>query len=132
MHGGNGKAHCRRHTFEMIRQRFRCVVRLLRKNAFFHLGVQRLAQMLLNITTAGRENQIICAPSVDAFTATNLSKFSATSTRIASDRESKEARRCAIPEERSWYVALGCTTERKALGLKDLEVMSTAASGQHR
>lgn len=67
-------------------------------------------------------------PSVDAFTATNLSKFSSTSTRMASERESSDARRRAIAAERSWYVAFGCTTERKVLGLNDLDVMSTAAS----
>lgn len=44
----------------------------------------------------------ILLPSVDAFTATNRSKFSSTSTRIASDRESRPTLRCAIPEERSW------------------------------
>lgn len=60
-------------------------------------------------------------PSVDAFTATNLSKFSSTNTLIASDRESREDRKWEIPEVRSWYVAFGCTTERKVLGLNDLE-----------
>ena len=34
-----------------------------------------------------------------------------------------------MPAERSWYVALGCTIERKALGSKDLEEMTTEASG---
>src|SRR5882757_9870187 len=67
------------------------------------------------------------SPSVDALTATNLSKLSSTRIRIASERESMEARRCAIPAAKSWYVAFGCTAERKALGSKDLEVMRTAA-----
>jgi hypothetical protein len=66
-------------------------------------------------------------PSVDALTATNLSKLSSTRTRIASERESMEVCRCAIPAAKFWYVAFGCTTERKAFGSKDLEVMRTAA-----
>ena len=70
------------------------------------------------------------SPSVDAFTATNLSKLSSTNTRMASDLESKDARKCAMPADKSWYVAFGCTTDKKALGLNDLDVMSTAASGR--
>src|SRR6266404_3445311 len=70
------------------------------------------------------------SPSVDALTATNLSKLSSTRIRIASERESMEARRCAIPAAKSWYVAFGCTAERKALGSKDLEVTRTAAPAQ--
>ena len=66
-------------------------------------------------------------PSVDALTATNLSKLSSTKTRIASERESMEVCKCAIPLAKPWYVAFGCTAERKAFGSKDLEVTRTAA-----
>ena len=38
-----------------------------------------------------------------------------------------EACKCAIPAAKSWYVAFGCTAERKAFGSKDLEVMRMAA-----
>ena len=46
-------------------------------------------------------------PSADPLTATNLSKLSSTRTRIASERESMEACKCAIPAAKSWYVAFG-------------------------
>lgn len=72
----------------------------------------------------------VALPSVDAFTATKRSKLSSTRIRRASERASIEFWRCAIPLARSWYVALGCTAERKVLGSKDLEVMRTAASAR--
>lgn len=67
-------------------------------------------------------------PSVEAFTATNLSKFSSTSIRIASERESRTLRRWDVPEAKSWYVAFGCTAERKAVGSNDFEDIRMAAS----
>lgn len=69
----------------------------------------------------------LSSPSVDALTATNLSKLSSTRTRIASERESIELCKRAIPAARSWYVAFGCTAERKAFGSNDLDVMRIAA-----
>ena len=68
------------------------------------------------------------SPSVDDLTATNRSKFSSTRTRIASERESIAERRCALPARRSWYVASGCTAERKALGSKDFDEINMEAS----
>lgn len=49
---------------------------------------------------------------------------------MASERESMEARRWAMPAAKSWYVAFGCTAERKAFGSKDLEVIRIAAPAQ--
>ncbi len=74
---------------------------------------------------------VMSLPSVDALTATNLSKLSSTRTRIASERESMELCRCAIPAAKSWYVTFGCTAERKAFGSKDLDVMRIAAPIRH-
>ena len=71
-------------------------------------------------------------PSVEAFTATNLSKLSSTRTRIASERESRPALRCAMPEDRSWYVAFGCTTDRNVFGVNDLDDMRIADSAISR
>ena len=70
------------------------------------------------------------SPSVEPLTATNLSKLSSTRIRMASERESIEARRCAMPAAKSWYVAFGWTAERKAFGSKDLEVIRIAAPAQ--
>lgn len=66
---------------------------------------------------------------MEDFTATNLSKLSSTKMRMASDRASIEFCRNAIPRARSWYVALGCIVDKKALGSNDLDVIEHAASG---
>jgi hypothetical protein len=42
---------------------------------------------------------------------------------IACERDSIEARKCDIPDARSWYVALGWMAERKAFGLNDFDVI---------
>lgn len=69
------------------------------------------------------------APSVEALTATNRSKLSSTRTRTASERASMDDWRWLMPAARSWYVAFGCTADRKALGSNDLEDISTDISG---
>ena len=71
----------------------------------------------------------IAVPSVEFLTATKRSKLSSTRILTASERASMDCLRWYMPAERSWYVALGCTMERKALGSKDLEEMTTEASG---
>ena len=48
---------------------------------------------------------------------------------MASERESIEERRCAMPAARSWYVEFGCTMERNALGSNDFDEMEIAAPG---
>jgi hypothetical protein len=72
----------------------------------------------------------LCSPSVDALTATNLSKLSSTKIRIASERESMELRRCDTPAAKSWYVAFGCTTDKNVFGSKDFDVRRMAAPAQ--
>lgn len=67
-------------------------------------------------------------PSFAALTATKRSKFSSTNIRMASERASIEDSRWEMPAARSWYVALGCTADKNALGSNDFDVMRIAAS----
>lgn len=47
---------------------------------------------------------------------------------MASERESKDRCKFAIPALRSWYVALGWTTDRNVFGSNDFEDIKMAAS----
>lgn len=109
----------------MITERFGGKFSLLGKQTFLHFRIQSCAYMRSEFN---KEKRGKISPSVDALTATNLSKFSSTSTLIASERDSKDVRKLEIPKARSWYVALGCATDRNVFGLNDFEDRRMAAS----
>lgn len=94
------------------------MVRVLGEEPFPHVTIDDCRQL------SGGESS---SPSLVALTATNRSKLSSTRIRTASERDSIDCSRWAMPWRRSWYDASGCWTERNAFGSNVLDASDVAA-----